>query len=237
MSLSGLLGLSSGGRAAVIGCGGKTSLIALLARELDEQKVLVTPTARIRPMQGAALCITPAQCLRHQPRAGIQCFGVLDEATGKLTALPLALLSELQQSYDLVLMEADGSRGLLCKGYEPYEPVIPDFATHTIGVVNILALNRPATPETVHHLPLFLTQTGLSEGDPIDIRAIAAMLCHPGGMLRRRIGKTALVINGVTDQAQLRAARRLLEAVLANCSFTPDACIAGCTRNTIWHAL
>ena len=112
-----LLGLEDKAIIAVIGCGGKTSLIASLANEYRHKKVLVTPTTKMFPIEG------------------IQCLGILNEASGKLEALKQEQLEAIIPQYDLVLLEADGSAGLPCKGWLADEPVVPAFCTHTIGVV------------------------------------------------------------------------------------------------------
>jgi probable selenium-dependent hydroxylase accessory protein YqeC len=200
--LSALLDISAGSIVSVVGCGGKTSLIGLIAEENKNKKVLVSPTTKVFPILSdeVVLCDTLESSIEHVPKTGIQCLGVLNTRSGKLEALPKYALAALATLYDVVLMEADGSRGLPCKGWLKNEPVVPFFSTHTVGVVSLCALGKQATKEFVHHLPEFLSLTGLKEGDIITEQAIEDMLCAPLGMIKNSIGKNYLVINKVEDE-------------------------------------
>ncbi|MEG1846904.1 MAG: selenium cofactor biosynthesis protein YqeC [Lachnospiraceae bacterium] len=199
---------------AVIGCGGKTSWIASLAKELSHKKVLITPTTRIYPMleDEITLCTTVDACEKHIPHVGIQCLGIREERSGKLTALPPSLLCEQVKKYDVVLLEADGSRGLPCKGWLDTEPVIPSFCTHTIGIVTLQALGQRVSKQTVLHLPEFKQLTGNSVGERITGQALTKMLCAPGGMFEKAVGKNYLFVNQIeSDMLERKAKEWLME--------------------------
>lgn len=195
MSLSSRLALGQGAAVAVVGAGGKTTVVQALAKENRQKKVLISPTTQIAlpTGSGGTVCTTTASCLAHTPHTGIQTMGI--PRRGKLGALPPQMLAQLRLGYQLTLMEADGSKELPCKGWAPYEPVVPSFTTHTVGVLSIRALGLPATGQHVHRLPLFLQLTGLAEGQPITLQALARMACEPGGMFKNAKGHTALLIN------------------------------------------
>jgi probable selenium-dependent hydroxylase accessory protein YqeC len=178
--------ITTGSVIAFVGCGGKTSLIELIADQLREKMVLVTTTTKMFPMgmNDVVLCETLEQCLGHEPKAGIQCMGLLNKASGKLEALPIKLLAETVLQYDLALIEADGSKGLPCKGWLASEPVVPPFCTHTVGIITMNPLHKVATDTTVHRLPEFLALTGLKEGEAITMQALEAMVCGSGGMFK-----------------------------------------------------
>lgn len=201
----------NGQKLAVVGCGGKTSLIELLAKTNRDKKVLIMTTTKIKaPRQdGVTLRETLADCLAHTPHQGIQCLGVFDAARGKFSGPPPEYWECLVHGYDLVLMEADGSRSLPCKGWADFEPVIPAFATATVGVVTLLGLGCPATGETVLRLPEFCRLTGLAAGEPITMAALADMVGAPGGMFKNAVGRRVLLINQVEDEAALAKAKEL----------------------------
>ena len=63
-----LLEISSGCAVAVVGCGGKTSLIELIAMLSIDKKVLVSTTTKTFPMisDKVTLCDTLESCIRHE---------------------------------------------------------------------------------------------------------------------------------------------------------------------------
>lgn len=211
-----LLGLSKNSAiVAVVGCGGKTTLIESLAAEFRGKKVLVSPTTKCFPpaSDDAVLRATEAACQNHRPVAGTQYLGIQNPATGKLEALPSQLLADMLEGYDIALLEADGSRGLPCKGWLDNEPVVPPYCTHTVGVVTISPVGRPADEDTVLRLPQFLHLTGLRRGEPITRQALTAMVCAPKGMFRHSAGRRYLMVNGVEDPRTEALALALLEDI------------------------
>ena len=145
------------------------------------------------------LCENLRQCEEHKPQPGIQCFGMLNADTGKLEPLPDHVLAGLIPRYDVTLLEADGSRGLPCKGWLSGEPVVPHYCTHTVGIVTMNAMGKAATENVVHRLPEFLSLTGMKEGETITAQSLGAMICAPDGMFRNSAGKKYLLVNQVED--------------------------------------
>jgi probable selenium-dependent hydroxylase accessory protein YqeC len=179
------LDISEGSIAAVVGCGGKTSLIELMANRLRGAKVLISPTTKMLPMKAD----------------GADCLGAFNEESGKLEALPPQILKDMVSRYDVTLLEADGSKGFPAKGWLDSEPVVPCYCTHTVGVVTLKAIGKAAVPRIVHRLPEFLELTGLREGELITARALADMVCAPDGMFRNSAGRRYLVVNQVEEEA------------------------------------
>ncbi len=187
---------------AVVGCGGKTTFIESLARAHCHKKVLISPTTKILPKTGCGVTLrtTLGECQAHLPETGIQCLGLYNDASGKLEALPPTLLAEIAPQYDMVLLEADGSRGLPCKGWRPNEPVIPPFCTHTVGIVTLNALEKPADERYVLNLAEFLRLTGLLKGEAIRRQTLEDMVCSAEGMFRNAVGRACLFVNQVEDE-------------------------------------
>ena len=238
-SLSVLLDISVGSTVSVVGCGGKTSLIELIADENRDKKVLVSPTTKIFPLRsdGVVLRDTLECCIEHTPQIGIQCLGVLNKRNGKLEALPKYSLAALATLYDVVLMEADGSRELSCKGWLKNEPVVPFFSTHTVGVVSLCALGKRATKDFVHHLPEFLSLTGLTKDDIITEQAIKDMICAPFGMFKNSVGKNYLVVNKVEDELTIKRSINLLKTINTKYPKMFEKLIYGNVHRNTWNVL
>ena len=211
------LDICEGSVIAVIGCGGKTSLMELLANKLQEKKVLVSTTTKMFPVKG------------------ILCTGLLNEASGKLEALPPETLAGLIPQHDITLLEADGSRGLPCKGWLPNEPAVPRYCTHTVGIVTMNVLGKTATETIVHRLPEFLSLTGLKEGETITAQAIEAMVCAPEGMFKNSAGKQYLLVNQAEDKTAAKTAHSFLQAIKEKYPFRFKKLLYGSVRQDTWN--
>jgi probable selenium-dependent hydroxylase accessory protein YqeC len=202
-------------------------------------KVLVSPTTKMFPIKTneVMLCDTLEKCIGHEPKVGIQCFGLLNKTNGKLEALPLKLLAEIVPQYDLVLLEADGSKGLPCKGWLTNEPVIPPYCTHAVGVVTMKALNTAATKDTVHRLPEFLNLTGLKEGQTISVQALEAMVCASSGMFKYGERGRYLIVNQVEDEETANLALIFLQGIKNKFPERFKRLLYGSVHLDTWHAV
>lgn len=238
-TLRDLLQLPHGSRVAVVGCGGKTTVIEHLAAQATGWRVLIAPTTKILcPTHPAAcVCRNTSEAARHTPTTGVQYMGQLDPQTGKLFALPLDILAQAAPGYDLVLMEADGSRGLPCKGWGAGEPVVPPFTTHTIGVTTAAAAGLIATDKTVWRLAEFQQLTGLDKGSPITAAALAAMIGAPGGMFKNAAGQTTLLLNQAEDTATQRNSLAVARLLCQNYPNAPSRILCGSARQDNWQLL
>ncbi len=216
MMLSALLDLGEGERVAVVGCGGKTTLIDRLADENAARGVLIAPTTRIALNQ-------------RQERPGVAYLGQMQG--DKLCAVPLDELYAASRSFALTLMEADGSKGLPLKGWAEHEPAVPGFATRTIAVVSVRAVGSLATEQNIHRLPLFLAQVGLCEGDAVDEPAVARMACWC--MNRHEVGKRVILINQADDPPLRAVAWRIAEALKG---FDGQILIGSMREGGVWSA-
>lgn len=156
------------GVTAVIGSGGKTSLIAALCRRLPGSVIVCTST-HIYPAEGMPLVTEP---LTQLP-ARCVCVGTPGEQ-GKLTA-PIQSFEELSALADYVLVEADGAKRLPLKAHLPYEPVIPACAGQVIGVVGLSGLGQTVR-EAVHRPEQFARLCGADLTDPVTPEMVAKVL-------------------------------------------------------------
>lgn len=167
------------GITAIIGGGGKTTLLYRLARELEGRgSVIVTTSTHIFKPTDLPFALTAEKV------SGVLCVGTPCE-NGKLSA-PQQSFGELSALADYVLVEADGSAGRPLKAHASHEPVIPREANQVICVVGASGLNRPAA-ETAHRPERFMA---LSGSETATSEAVAAVL-----------NKEALHTRGLINQA------------------------------------
>ena len=129
---------------AVIGSGGKTTLLRILAEELSGTVILTTST-HILPFAGIPMLVTDdiEQVRRALALHRVICMGT-PAAEGKLTA-PALPFSVLADAADYVIVEADGSKRLPLKAHASHEPVIPENTRKTVCVVGATQSNKPYT--------------------------------------------------------------------------------------------
>ncbi len=147
----------------VVGSGGKSSLLAHLARTLPGTAVLAT-TTRVLPFDGMP-CLgdaSPDEVARALQRHRAVCVGAPAERD-KL-AEPSCGVAALASAADYVLVEADGSKRLPLKAHAPWEPVVPEGARPTVLMMGASGFGR-AVAEAVHRPNTFC---GLVGGSPLD---------------------------------------------------------------------
>lgn len=163
VTLAEVLGVSTG-VTSVIGSGGKTSLLAALARELPGTVVLTT-TTHILPFEGIPLVTSadPGAVAEALAASRVVCVGSQAEKNGKLVTPKLGI-DALASLADHVLVEADGARRLPLKAHAPWEPVISTCSGRTIVVFGASGLGRPVR-DVVHRPELFCELAGCAPDD------------------------------------------------------------------------
>lgn len=183
------------GVTAIIGSGGKSTLLKTLGLELMRAggRVLLCTTTHMFPVAGVPwdgsnrrLDAAPWKPgAAHAPgctckvcagmsRGSICQAGVLDQETGKLSA-PAEPPNELAQRFDYVLTEADGSKRLPLKAHAAWEPVIPAATANVVWVVGASGLGKPVA-EVVHRPELFCERRGCEPTDIATPERVAQVL-------------------------------------------------------------
>lgn len=135
---------------AVIGAGGKTTALPLLAKQSGKEKVLITTTTKIYPMEGSLIDPTGEELAAAL--SGTICAGSR-EREGKLGILPPDVLEIGLKTADLVIYEGDGSHHHPLKLHRENEPVILPRTTHCLIVAGLSALGKPVE-EVIHRYDL-----------------------------------------------------------------------------------
>lgn len=218
------------GITAIIGSGGKSTLLRALGLELmrDGGRVLLCTTTHMLPVAGVpwdgssrrldaapwkpgALHAPGCTCeaCAGLARGSICQAGVLDPETGKLSS-PAESLDQLAQRFDYVLAEADGSKQLPLKAHAAWEPVIPAGTANAIWVVGASGLGKPID-EVVHRPELFCERCGYEPTDIATPERVAMVLNAELQMLS--LGTARVILNQVDKLADPTMANRF-EAAL-----------------------
>lgn len=220
---------------AVVGGGGKTSLLYRLARDAEALglRAIVCGTVRYTraprpfetpPLIRAAEADLPARVLEAF-EAGTRVLvvtGIDDDAPARLVPLTPETVDALAalEGVDAVIFEADGSRQLPFKAPAPHEPVIPPSTTHVVAVVGLDVLGAPVDAEHVHRPERV---RAIVDRDVCDADLIARVVAHPQGGRQFAEGRAfAVVVNkadldpaAARDLATRVAARGVRRVVIA----------------------
>ena len=204
MTISRLLDIRPG-VTAVIGGGGKTTLLRTLGEELAERyTVLLCTTTKIFPFPNLPCARTAAELDQLHRTHRLLCAGTDVPGTGKLTVpeVPMAALGEM---FDYVLVEADGAAHRPLKAHASHEPVVPPEANQTICVVGVAGFGRPIA-EAAHRPERYAALAGVAETAEATPETEAAVLRAEG--LHAKV-----YVNQVETLWELASARALAELV------------------------
>ena len=228
------LGVRKGEVVSLVGAGGKTTALYRLGSELASQgwRVLVTTTTMIRPPSctqvgtlivesdpdDAVSSVCKALCSGRVIALASQRL----EAGSKLKGVSPELVARLAELADVVILEADGAKGLSLKAPAPYEPVVPLATTIVVPVVGIDAMGRPLGSGVAHRPQLISELTGVPQGATITAAMVARLLVHRQGALKGvPVGCCVQpLINKVEDTSALGAARRVAGTIKGHPAMT-----------------
>lgn len=209
------LGLGDRELIAIVGAGGKSTVLFGLGNELAARgsRVVLTTTTKMERAQVA----DPA-CWTDDPRAidaafqkGRPLFVAMDLLPGKVTGPSPEAVDRLFAASiaDYMIVEADGARSMSIKAPAEHEPVIPSRSTLVIVVAGIDAVGR-SVREVAHRPDRIAALTGLAPDSILTVPDLATILLHPHGGLKRipDSARVAMAIAKITPETE-RAASEL----------------------------
>lgn len=218
------------GITAIIGSGGKSTLLKTLGLELMRAggRVLLCTTTHMFPVAGVpwdgsnrrldaapwkpgAAHVPGCTCkvCAGMSRGSICQAGVLDPETGKLSA-PAEPLGELARRFNYVLAEAGGSKQLPLKAHAAWEPVIPAATANVVWVVGASGLGKPVA-EVVHRPELFCERCDCEPTDIATPERVAQVLNAEMQMLN--LNNARIMLNQVDTLADSTIADRFQAAL------------------------
>lgn len=195
------------GVTAIIGGGGKTTLLRTLGEELArEHRVLLCTTTKMFPYEDLPCAKSREELEQLRTDHPLLCAGTDVPGTGKITA-PDVEMTQLAAWFDYVLVEADGAGRRPLKAHASHEPVIPPEAGQTICVVGAAGFEKPVS-EAAHRPELYAQLAGVSPDAAVTPELMAAVL-------RREGLHDKIYVNQVDMLSNVAAVQRL--AALMEC--------------------
>ena len=179
MKISQLLDIKPG-ISAIIGAGGKTTLMNKLAHELKScGTVIICTSTKIYMPEDFTVLINPSQqeikdaLIKHRA----VCIGKLTNEN-KLTAPDIGF-EQLSCLADYVIIEADGAHRLPLKAHESYEPVVPSGTQKTVLVVGADGFEK-SVEKVCHRSLLYAKKACVSPNSAVSATVAAKVVNEEG---------------------------------------------------------
>lgn len=195
MIFSTLFGIDKGDVICIVGAGGKTSLIKRLAEECVNVglKVLIGTTTRFGADQIDSLRESGAD--------------VSVEIDGAKAFSDIDSIQKSIPEYDIILLEADGAACKRLKGWAEHEPVIPEFTTKTIGVVDISVVGEVISDKIVHRIKFFCDITGGKSGNVVTKEYLTKIIRHDNGLFQYGKGQRFVYFSKAESDSDIMNAK------------------------------
>lgn len=214
--LNELFDINKGDIVSIVGSGGKTTLMFKLAKELKgEYKVLSgTSTKILKPsIDDYDYLYTNIESYindRRYKSAGMTVISkAIDEETNKLIGIDDRDLDDLIEDFDVILLEADGSRKLPLKGWKEHEPTVLNKTTKTIGVIPADLINKKVSRDLIYGFDEYNILTCNSEY--IDFESIGRICSNKNGIFKNSKGSLYLFLNKADSDEEISASKLLSE--------------------------
>lgn len=241
--LTSALGLEGARHIAICGAGGKTSLMAALARELSGcgERVLATTTTKMATEEACAPWRAHRIAEMNDLLAGadddpapVLAYGAIDSARGRLIGLPPEMIDAVAGAhrFSRIIVEADGAARRPLKAPGPHEPVFPRTTDAVVMVAGASGLGQPLDERTVFRADLWSRLTGLRLGEPVTPDSLARMVVHPEGLAKGapEQARKMLFINQADTAERLAAAELVLDRALGSNDLVPERGVVGCLQ-------
>lgn len=205
-----LFDIKKGDVVSITGTGGKTSLLFKLGNELREKsRVLITTSTKIyMPSKKDYDFIYTMEEYMSDKTENYEgttvIFSEYCSEDQKLIGIKDEDLENVIYDFDVVLIEADGSRRLPLKSWKDNEPPIFKRTTKSIGVFPIDMIGKKISRDNIYNYEDFIK---LTEGMLIvDNEAVGKICSNTNGIFKNSRGSLYLYINRADDCDQLQKA-------------------------------
>lgn len=204
------LRLNRGQVISIVGGGGKTTAMFILAKELKElgKKILITTTTNIFVPEKETY---DNFFLKEDKLSGIKAstISILGEriVDGKIKGPDTNDLEAIikKDLFDFYLIEADGAKRKPIKAPNTYEPILVDSTTVTLGLIGLDALFKNIV-ETSHRSNLLMNLLVKDPQDIIEANDIVTLVLHKDGLFKDYKGKRILLLNKAIDEKRIEQA-------------------------------
>lgn len=186
----------------VIGAGGKTSLINKLASSINSKKILVSTTTKIYVPPKELydnMYILDSTKYKKCEKERVVVVGAYINLDNKIIGLDFYNLDKIEDDFDVLLIEGDGSKRKKLKGWNINEPVVYPKTTKVIGVLDITSYDMCINDKNIHRLKEFEKLTNTK--NKVTIENMVDIVINKNGMFKNTNCEKILLINKVETKA------------------------------------
>jgi probable selenium-dependent hydroxylase accessory protein YqeC len=248
--LTSALGLGPREHAALVGGGGKTTLMCALADELRSKghEFIISTTTKVWKREALnwpnVLCDPSACDWREELKSALKKNGqafvgsrILE--SGKIEGINPDLADSLyrETGIDYLILEADGAAGRPLKAPAQHEPVIPSSATVIVAIMGLEAVGKPLEEEVVFRPEQFMKITGLDRGEMITPNALARLFQSPEGLFKGAPASARRIafLNKLDLVADDQEGRALADLLLKGPRPSVDSVVVGSILKNIYY--
>lgn len=239
-SLIEALAIGAREHAALVGGGGKTTLMFALAEELTRngKRVITSTTTKVWHREALqyekVLLVGEDADWKNKAREGLSREGTLFVGrsildSGKVEGISSSLADEVYHDLNVhyLLVEADGSAGHPLKAPAEHEPVIPSSVTMVVAMMGLEAMSARLDEATAFRVEHVRNVTGLEPGGILTPSALAKVFFHPAGLFKGTpdSAKRVVLLNKADLIRDERNATELAESILKDPSKQIDRVI------------
>jgi probable selenium-dependent hydroxylase accessory protein YqeC len=200
---------------SIVGAGGKTTLMFLMAKYCTDNgmKVLVSTTTHIMKPQDGSYVYNDIFQARKLWNNGKYVTVGQEAQDGKISMLPQTKLNEFVGEADITFLEADGSKHMPIKVPAENEPVIISTSDIVIAVCGMTCLGKPLK-DVCFRLNQAEAVLGKSPTENIEKSDIVKILTSEKGS-RKNVGDRDyyIVLNQCDNEAVLHHAEEIITDV------------------------
>lgn len=141
---------------------------------------------------------------------GIYVYGGEINEDNKLTSIDDKNLGKLAKEFDFTFIEADGSKKRSLKGWREDEPLVSEYTTNTIGIIDGQGLGLEINEENIHRLDKFL---GKHHGK-VNEEDFLEVIFNPKGLFNHSRGSRTLFVNRVDDEEIQESISKLVSEII-----------------------
>jgi len=235
---------------ALVGGGGKTTLMFALAEELrrNGKRVITSTTTKVWHKEAMqyekVLLVGDDAQWRKKATEGLSREGtvflgksILD--SGKVEGISPFLADEVYQDSEghYLIVEADGSAGHPLKAPAEHEPVIPSSVTVVVAMMGLEAMSARLDERTAFRVEQVKRVTGLDTGELLTPDALARVFLHPAGLFKGTpdAARRVVLLNKADLIKDEKNATELADILLADPMKKIDRVILGSLREGVYE--